>query len=249
MPTFKRLDPYLSQTANELLVYNLLFKEDGETEPKLREAEASKHLAVDLALASNILRGQPFARSLPDPDTDAFDTMSRAAEALSIADEPRSVNFGFLQPAKTTPPAVVPLGVRLLLQDWEVGADSHSYKYEDPYEADNAVSSQRFKAYQELRGSGETLASQSRLPPTIASTKPVARPITSTQPVRGVFSQVERPFRATQVDTTAHSQGDSRDLEEYSQKPMASTQVMPGPFGGRRTIVKKKVGKKRIGGF
>ncbi len=43
------------------------------------------------------------------------------------------------------------------------------------------------------------------------------------------------------------SQFDRMDEESGSQLPMASTQVLPGPHGGRP--VKKKPVKKRLGGF
>ena len=100
------------------------------------------------------------------------------------------------------------------------------------------------------------LASQSQRPPLVVPTVNIAPPTIANSQIFGTRA----PFPATQVQRT-HSDAqrhiaqagsqptDSWDMQPSSQVPFASTQVVPGPYGGRPGAPKKKPAKKRIGGF
>lgn len=149
----------------------------------------------------------------------------------------------------------MPLGVRLLLSEWVVGTDPKEYAFVDPYdlEGQGAAGSQQLRLMMSQVSMPQT---QSQAPPTIIATKSLA----STQPKQppAIVSSSQPPAKAhllpRQLQTqTSYSQvfGTQPDSQEpQSQLAMASTQVLPGPFGGRPAVgQKKKPPKKRLGGF
>lgn len=86
----------------------------------------------------------------------------------------------------------------------------------------------------------------SRPPPIVAAPPAIA----ASQPARSqpMFPSSQPPERR---DVIGGSQPNAMewDANTASQIPFASTQVLPGPHGGRPSIVKKKTTKKRVGGF
>jgi len=129
------------------------------------QSDARDQLALDLALSTDICSPRPCVRHMKE-NLDALETMSRATEAMSLADEPPPVHLGYLRSkpigttdshssaqSRTASPASQeldsPMGVRLLLKEWEVGTDPREYTYDDPYNESNsdAVYIPRFKRH------------------------------------------------------------------------------------------------------
>ncbi|KAI0372898.1 hypothetical protein BV20DRAFT_990286 [Pilatotrama ljubarskyi] len=269
------------KTLENLARYDLADGPD-RTAPSFRqESEARSQLALDLALASDVFtHKRPGKNALTSFDEDMLN-ISRSTEAMSLGElEPPPVHFGFLRPipkedplGESTPAAgtaevakaITPLGVRLLLQEWEVGTDPAQYTYHDPYDekAEVPVRLQRpvkvpiVKEGQYTKGSGSPATIQTQRPPAIAPSVPKAPPtiVTASQPFLP-----RRPLIATRsqdvLATTPHvppsgsQPADSSAAPPSSQQEfMASTQVLPGPHGGRPVPAKKKPVKKRLGGF
>ncbi|KAI0046101.1 hypothetical protein FA95DRAFT_1560454 [Auriscalpium vulgare] len=258
-----------------------------------READAREQLALDLALSLDVYSPQPFVTRPPasNPlhfDDTAVETMSRAAEAMSIDEGARpvlapAVQFGFLNPmpiidhyareedrkgdgAPRGAGEDMPAGVRLLLSEWDVGADPESYAFHDPY-GDARREVQR-------RGPSQASAmvkppppaaqsqSQQRPPPIVSvAQKPplvvvaslrVPPPIALSRsgPV-GAGHALSQDTKAPPLRRNASLGGALEHSQSQSQEPMTSTQIEPGPFGGRQSVGggRKKPVKKRLGGF
>lgn len=257
-------------------------RKDDNPEADQRESESAQQLALDLALSNDVLRPASFKSSQqkqPDEALEAADTLSIATGKLSLnsrSDEPPHVAFGSCRPAhrdskayyKEThvygdednemedvqKPVEMPLGVRLLLNEWVVGTDPKDYAYVDPYglEEQHAEGSEQPRFIMAQFPIPQT---QSQAPPTIitakkANSQPKQPPaiMPSSQPA------AKLQMRPWQVHTQASysqvfgTQPESQEPE--SQFAMSSTQVLPGPFGGRPGAApKKKPPKKRLGGF
>lgn len=254
------------------------------------ENEARQQLALDLSLSRHIFSARPFT-SPPDM-TDDLETMT---EALSLANDPPPVHFSYLQPiardhytrdqpvveeagsAEPVEQALnLPPGVRLLLSEWDLGADPAEYAYHDPYDADamnvsppiarrkkaptaildSAISQSQsqFRVPPSIQPSNIIMASllgpDLRGPPVIASSQP---PLVAASQPAFVMNEPRRAL-ASQPTEFNHTQlGYSQPRSTFtatqsSQDLMPSTQVLPGPFGGR-PAPKKKPTKKRVGGF
>jgi hypothetical protein len=246
--------------AERLHKYDLILDDYRSGSSLRRESEAREELAVDLVLSTDVFSAHPFAK--PEAETaedDKFETMSRAAEAMTLSEtEVPSVNFGYLSPlpatchhatpdvAETEPNFALPLGVRLLLAEWDTGVHPDRYAYHDPYDdLQQAAMSHRLHDPNQKRGA-QTMPSQ-RPPPVTTTAPPViahsrTMPMSSSQPeTRRLVAGAEDV--ADFVPALA--------LHPDSQAPMASTQVERGPFGGRPLAGRKKgaAGKKRMGGF
>lgn len=147
-PTIRSLLPGFSTVPSDLserLARHSLRMDDFRTGSSIRrEAEAREQLVLDLSMSKDVFSPIPIKRmpeAFRDAEDEAFETMSRATEAMSIGiPEPAQVQFGFLQPvfgkgndhyadAKDDhdTKADMPLGVRLLLKEWDTGADPVSY--------------------------------------------------------------------------------------------------------------------------
>ena len=264
--TLSQFVPDISHDTQEM--YNSLKRYDLITDdyrpgPSLRtETEAREQLTLDLALASDIytahaIKQQEYNAQLDD----AFETMSRATEAMSIGvPEPAAVHFGFLRPdiqdhysregSQETQHLQLPLGVRLLLSEWEVGADPRAYEYRDPYDntEPRPVHPRAAKKAAEKVPATEQKTLPLRMPPTIAVAPMAPPPIAASQPAR------PRPMtqsQGTDVHQEARQSPQSTPVVmQHSQEMLfPSTQILPGPFGGRPAPVKKKPAKKRMGGF
>jgi RNA polymerase I-specific transcription-initiation factor len=245
--------------AERLRKYDLILDDYRSGSSLRRESEAREDLAVDLVLSMDVFSAHPFA--WPEAETtedDQFETMSRAAEAMTLSETGvPSVHFGYLGPVHTTDHQnpldiadngsglTLPLGVRLLLTEWDTGVHPDQYTYHDPYDDQQPPAASPILHIPIRRHGGRDHAqtTQSQRPPPIATAAPpvIARsriiPISSSQPMT----------RPTLEAGLTHSSDPHAD----SQAPMASTQVEPGPFGGRPLIGKKKgaPGRKRVGGF
>ncbi|EKM55190.1 uncharacterized protein PHACADRAFT_208714 [Phanerochaete carnosa HHB-10118-sp] len=261
--TLRRFVPDISDSTQEMQDnfkrFDLLL-DDYRPGPSLRtETEAREQLTLDLALAIDVYA--PHAVQA-EPDhflDDALETMSRATEAMSIGiPEPPPVQFGFLRPAvrehygrlQEEKRREYPLGVRLLLNEWTVGTDPHEYQYHDPYDnSEPSAAPARAGKKTEKPSAAEVRTQPARMPPVIATAPMAPPPIAASQPAR------TRPTAQSQDASTFRTRSQPTQLPPSSQSSQSqetmfpSTQVLPGPFGGRPAPVKKKSVKKRMGGF
>lgn len=257
---------------NGLQSHNLLLDDERTKESLKLENDSCEQLALDLGMASHVYAFKRFsepnltASERAQTFEDVMADMSLATGALSISgSEPPPVHFGFLTPITARPPdqspssepekprtpqpeeaEPIPLGVRLLMDEWKVGEDPKDYKYFDPYDDDTSGPTElkRRVKTEPLR----TRDAQSRPvdpaprlnPPTVVAAR-VPRLVAPSKdtlveegekmPVGGGFTQ----------DNPLQVQGSSQNVT------MASTQIEPGKFGDRKTGQKKR--QKRVGGF
>lgn len=234
-----------------------------------RENNAREQLAVDLTLSKDVFSPSPFIR--PREVDHDLETMT---EALSLGEndigEPPEMEFGYLVPvsqgkkrnyhekdqeAETEDEALtgkvsLPMGVRLLLKDWEVGTKAHDYVFRDPYSTMGGSGSHS-TAYSVLQGSTTAPSMlqlmNSQQPPTIMSSQvPGFGLVNQPGPQPSAMFHMELP---SSRPTVTQPQDETLILQDYSQQSeqyTASTQVLPGPHDGRQ---KKKPPKKRLGGF
>ncbi|KAJ7122766.1 hypothetical protein C8R44DRAFT_704467 [Mycena epipterygia] len=205
-----------------------------------RESESREQLALDLALSHHIYSPQPFST-----DNRELEAMTKT---LSLDGEPAPVSFGYLRPiAKNSMDDTddkederMPTGVRLLLKDWDVGTDPRDFVYRDPYDG----------------APDEPAPMRSRRTP--PAELPKERPIDIQRPPLVVASTFDAGRRFLSQDTNFQHRAPpisgsqplpvTTEVGGISQDFMASTQIMPGAYGGRPAI-KKKIVKKRLGGF
>ncbi|EIN07235.1 hypothetical protein PUNSTDRAFT_144758 [Punctularia strigosozonata HHB-11173 SS5] len=166
-----------------------------------------------------------------------------------------------------TSKGVCPAGVRLLLREWEPTSSTAKYSYQDPYGTldQPAPLQQSRPAAQPVKAAAQSQptrgkASQPKQPPTIVPAaartgqQPAASVPTPIAPPLVVPSKHE-PQRAprrqagTGPPPAFGTQVQSSQPSLSSQPGMVATQVLPGPFGGRVPVAKKKPAKKRMGGF
>ena len=233
------------------------------------ESDAREQLALDLVLSKDIFAPQPCVRAVQD-NLDVLETMSRAAEAMSLDDEPPPVSLGYLRPkargvtesrstmpSRTTPPISqefdCPLGVRLLLKDWEVGTDPSEYSYDDPYDesySDVAPIRRTRNVESSTQGTQSTMPTQSQRAPLVIASKPSTLPIVNLAEVAIHERFGIRPQSSTRPPvfrTGSQIMANDATIGASSQDAMGSTQILPGPYGGRQPM--KKPAKKRMGGF
>lgn len=236
-PIFKHLDCEIADdvtaVADSLKCYDVSPHNDEPTaELKRREEEAREQLALDLTLSSDILSPQPLLK--PTPVDDTLETMT---ESLSLGSEPAPVEFQYLHPVlkrdtyRQEEPSICPVGVRLLMKDWNIGTDPDQFSYESPYGFKKEVPNSVVK---------EQPVIVSQPPPVVAASKNNTA-LTS----RKLASESQRSFA---IPFSASQPLEQSEDGIHSQEPMTSTQILPGPFGGR-TSTKKKPQKKRMGGF
>lgn len=220
--------------SERLRDFDLSPESDVLVQASRRQNKAREQLALDLALSKDIFSPKPFSQSSQPP----------ADEGSSS-----SVHFHYLQPMpkrdyyskdaqeqEEEDNISLPLGVGMLLDEWNVGADPEKYVFNDAYGID--AESNREARPQRRRMSAQSQATppppssfqpETQLPPSIVVV-PATQPAILPPSVLGVESQM------------------AQIVEPQSQGLMTSTQVLPGPFGGRPTG-KKKPAKKRLGGF
>ena len=247
--------------------HNLLLDDDRMKASLKLENDACEQLALDLATSSHVYTSKTFSRpdSVPPGKAQSFEEvvadMSLATGALSInASDPPPVHFGFLTPVaaqavnygsgdigpeeggttQTGDADFLPLGVRLLLEEWRIGEDPKDHRYFDPY-GDNETSPTEARRRPGGGSNPQPVDPTPRLnPPTVVTTRvppPVAPSNTAAlkerekNPAGGGFTQGE----------PSQTQGPSQDTMAVS------TQVEPGKFGDRKGGQKKR--QKRVGGF
>ena len=255
---------------DRLQSHNLLLDDNRTRESLKLENDACEQLALDLGMASRVYSSNCFSKpDLAPPEQaqtfeDVVADMSLATGALSInVSGPPPVHFGFLTPITAGPsdrsPSVgpdnprtphtgeaepSPIGVRLLMSEWNVGDDPNDYKYLDPYDTSSPDQQRGGVGNESLRV--RNVQSQpldpiprlnpptvvaARAPPLVAPSKVAVVKEREKIPVGGGFSQ----------DNPLQTQGSSQDAM------VVSTQVEPGKFGDRKTGQKKR--QKRVGGF
>lgn len=261
-PALNKFDASLSQKPQSLVDHLRQYDLASDLETSLSmQANASEQLALDLSLSMDILSPRPFSDSAND-NLDAMETMSRATEAMSLTNEPPPIHLGYLRPktrgamnnlsqltSSVSQELDGPLGVRLLLKEWDVGADPNGYTYIDPYDESDHVAT----AVRRLKSPPQTFApaqTQSQRPPLVVASKLLASQV-APPPVAPKQVGIVKPQGSASGISTLRtgSQPIVRDLpsDASQQDYMASTQVLPGPHGGRHLT--KKPMKKRLGGF
>ena len=268
-PVLQRFIPDISgdvqSIAERLRQYDLVLDDYRSGSSLRRESEAREQLAVDLILSTDVYSAQSFAKGeTKETEDDELETMSRAAEAMSLSErELPSSHFGYLNPISAPddhpiPPkpaenastsVALPPGVRLLLAEWDIGADPDQYAYHDPYGYDQQPVATHLALHTPTQRHGVRDGSQAT-----QSLPVVAPPVvvhTRTAPTTAGTSSSSQPI-------SSHLAGRSLNITEFtgpeaqfdSYPTMASTQVLPGRFGGRLPAGKKgATGKKRVGGF
>jgi hypothetical protein len=209
-----------------------------------RQTAAREQLALDLTLSGDIFSSQGFISPVLD---DSIETMT---ESLSLNEEPSPVQFRFLQPidknAVEEPErkeGICPIGVRLLLKEWEVGSDPDLFTYKNPYRVAEDPS-QSPRTHEPIHPLLAQTTSHPHRPPTVVASGSVLSGIpTFRRPIQHQSQPSPLPHYGSQPLTSAPLSA------EESQELMMSTQVVAGPFGGRPPPVKKKPPKKRMGGF
>lgn len=219
------------------------------------ERLAKQQIVLDISLAIDIYTNQlvkPPTDS--DPQLDELDRMSVAAGNMNLHSEPAAVEFCFLHPTSLSEPddsnpsmvasPKLPMGVRLLLGEWEIGSRIGDYLYEDPYAVQsesptNPPRTAAIKHHTKQVTTGHTVSSG-----------PVPPVITSTQPAR-LLGSFPRPIVATSSRGAVGSQPTVTitPIIPASQIQVANTQILRGQHGGRTSSAKTKPTKKRLGGF
>ncbi|KAF4615131.1 hypothetical protein D9613_003155 [Agrocybe pediades] len=270
-PALRSLDkkfPTDPTTSMEYLQsFNLADDVDCSVQAREFERESCQQLAVDLALSADIYSDVSVVKAEP-----VDQTLELMTEALSLGNEPPLVEFRFLRPLekisaysedKTTfsKAPELPIGVRLLLKDWD-NADPEDYVYRDPYDLSSSTASSAIPLPKMPRQPGQPpiiTQSQSQKPPTIMASsaatalKPEPNPRKATAQVQSqdrFASNMVPGFGSTRLDRSMiNSSQPPPQTQSQSQEMFASTQVLPGPHGGRPSMPKKKPVKKRLGGF
>ena len=260
-PVLQRFIPDISgdvQSITERLRrYDLVLDDYRSGSSLRRELEAREQLAVDLVLSTDVYSAQSFATGeIKETEDDELETMSRATEAMTLSErELPSSHFGYLSPIPAPEPipptkpvenastsVVLPPGVRLLLAEWDIGADPDEYAYHDPYDDDQQPVTTRFTPKRHGIRDGPQQATQSVpvvVPPVVVHTR--------TAPTAGTSSS-SQPLSSHPAGRVTDLTGP--DMNNDSYPTMASTQVLPGRFGGRPSAGKKGATvKKRVGGF
>ncbi|KAJ7162551.1 hypothetical protein C8R43DRAFT_990633 [Mycena crocata] len=227
----------LRTIAEHLRRFDLTSDGERSAQSVRRESEAREQLALDLVLSRHI-----YSPHLFSIDGDSSRELEMMTKTLSLDGEPPPVSFGYLRPISTRESDEekedsMPMGVRLLLKDWDVGTDPRDFAYIDPYDGAPLEPA----PIRRRRASPDRPIADTQRPPLI---------VTANQFELGprFLSQDTKFQPQPQLLTGSQPIAVHDGLEEMSQDFMASTQILPGAYGGR-PVIKKKVAKKRLGGF
>ncbi|KAF8623481.1 hypothetical protein AX15_006264 [Amanita polypyramis BW_CC] len=229
----------IQELTNHLSQFDLHSEGERSYKSVRREIRAREQLALDMVLASGTHSSQyPVHLNHQDENLESL------TEALSLVNDAPPIRFGFLHPVKQGTNAeydkdsigdiIGPPSVRLLLKEWQVGANPKDYAYHGPsHDTDDSVTQLEAKTRPRT-----DVASRNVRPPTIMSS-------TFAPAVPELTTEVTRP------EVFSQDMGDAGRAmaESATQEMLASTQIVPGPYGGRSALGKKKVAKKRLGGF
>jgi len=251
--TIKRLGLNITDDIRSCMeafhIYDLKTDPKRDAQSFAWENEAREQLALDLVLSGDVFSGQPFW-TFPDGNSE----LEAMAKTLSLASETSGVDFGYFRPIlkrsadhyRTTmeeDEVMSSDGVQVLLKDWVVGTD--------PSVRDHSV--------------GTRLSDRSELPPTNEA-------IRNAKKSQGLhlFSSQRPPLVVASTDVPAdQTEGAKLSRVNQSQPPLlesqpmliaqnlavsvqdhtTSTQILPGPYGSRGSLGRKKITKKRLGGF
>ncbi|KAJ6539023.1 hypothetical protein B0H19DRAFT_1176767 [Mycena capillaripes] len=245
--TLSKLDPDLSpdiRTVVEGLRRFDLKSDNQRSVPSLRrESEAREQLALDLALSGHVYSPHPFSTEM-----DANGELETMTRTLSLEDEPPPIVFGHLRPAAKDmddEKELIPPGVRLLLKDWDVGIDPRDFVYKDPFDGatDEPAPARIRRKQASPEPTKERPTADTQRPPLIVASTAVNQFSTSHK-----FLSQEPNFQHRPPMSGSQPVSMNVGFSGISQDFMASTQILPGAHGGRPTM-KKKVVKKRLGGF
>ncbi|KAJ7688411.1 hypothetical protein B0H17DRAFT_657363 [Mycena rosella] len=234
--------PDLHTVAERLHRFDLKPGVERSAQSMNRESAAREQLALDLALSHHIYSPRVFSAD-GDPNSD-LETMTKT---LSLDGEPPPVAFGYLRPiAKSSTDdneKLLPMGVRLLLKDWDVGTDPRNYVYRDPYDGAIDEPAPIRRRPSPPAGLPKERPDTQRPPPIVASSS--NNPFEAGR--RFISQDTNFPRRPPPMSGSQPVAMDA-GLSGMSQEFMASTQILPGVYGGRPAL-KKKMVKKRVGGF
>ncbi|KAF9246160.1 hypothetical protein BU15DRAFT_84962 [Melanogaster broomeanus] len=193
-----------------------------------RQVEAREQLVLDLALSSNVYSAQPFVK--PGSSTAGGTAISQSTKERSFSDDPPEVGFGYLRPVRKIgvdhytkkdkeldqdTAVSSPLGVRLLLTEWEVGTDPTEYTYHDPY---GVMEDDTGHALPSRPPATQRKLVPSQQPPTVVAAT-VTRP--------PAIQQGHQPPSATQTQAIQRTHSQTlfeSTLDVFSQEPVTSTQ-------------------------
>lgn len=249
--------------------FSLSYLSDAPESFVQQEEESREQLILDLALSSTVFSAQPVSMPAAPFRVDDVENMFLATKALTLDDELPEIQFGYLRPylklgvnhypdASRDKDAVAepaqdadfcsPLGVRLLLREWDVGTDVESYAYNDPYNTkcdDPIAPSQEWVLYTAPIATQTTITTSQGPPLIVAGFESRPPPIHVARNHWGMSGTQPQGFT---LQTTDIQHDNYPEPSQPSQELMTSTQVLPGPYGGRNALNKKLV-KKRLGGF
>ncbi|KZT35063.1 hypothetical protein SISSUDRAFT_1051950 [Sistotremastrum suecicum HHB10207 ss-3] len=272
--TLQYLDPYFPPDVANMPEYLSQFDTVGSTQRPLPEnvlriqQKACERLALDFGLSLDIFSWRGF-QSTPtslesnSPEESLEPSPSQPdSPAANHTTPPPPITFSFLRPAfsETGKADVsngeqpVPMSVRLLLQEWTIGANPRSYMYKDPYTtreaSDNESESELLgpgrardrgaKSKMKLAVGGGIPALQASQPPRIMSSQTQTQPPAILQRARSLERDLAPLRFGTQLPASQKQSG-------FSQELLPATQPVAGPFASRANSAKKP--KKRTGGF
>ncbi|KIK57712.1 hypothetical protein GYMLUDRAFT_203313 [Collybiopsis luxurians FD-317 M1] len=202
-----------------------------------RQEKDQEQLALDLALSKDIFSPVPFSPASQLPEGDDKEVSGFPVHFHYLQPTPRR-NY-YLKEGEED--VAFPFGVQSLLNDWAFGSDPEKYVFKDPY----GVSAELKTENRPQRGRrGERLPSEATPPPPSSLPQPTQLP-----PLIAAFSTTQPALLPPHVLGVESQMMQPEEVE--SQGLMTSTQVLPGPFGGRPAAAakKKSAPKKRMGGF
>ncbi|KAF5330881.1 hypothetical protein D9619_005450 [Psilocybe cf. subviscida] len=234
----------------DLSRYKLSSEQYVSSKAREYEQEAAEQLALDLALSSNIYSESSFVQR-----EEKIQSLEFMTEALSLGNSPPQVQFGYLKPVWKSHydkegqngQLEIPSGVCSLLQAWD-SMSADGYTYQDPYgPVDISIETSARKP--RTANPPAPAVPQTQRPPQILTSN-----INATQPDFPTQQAMPPVIQSQRVNTIPEKRSESATLDgsqpSQSSFPdlIASTQVLPGPHGGR-PVTKKKPAKKRLGGF
>ncbi|KAJ2913436.1 hypothetical protein MD484_g6974, partial [Candolleomyces efflorescens] len=233
----------LEQAEKPFTELNLKDDDDRTVECLRLEKRYREQLEMDLRLSRDVFSAHGFAKA-----KEVDSTLETMTEALSLGDSPPEVEFGFLRPALRKAKDDEPtgdnqglgmgLGVKLLLKDWELGADAEDYDYRDPYSTTDTPHLPKTRP--------SPVVAPDPPPPTAAPPQLLTQK--DLYPIQRLTPNGLPPLKKSESQTIFPT-GASQTETQTQDALMASTQILPGPFGGRQVAKKKPEKKKRMGGF
>ncbi|KAG1877971.1 hypothetical protein DFJ58DRAFT_712609 [Suillus subalutaceus] len=201
-----------------LEAFSLSYSNDAPGTFVQQEEESREQLILDLALSSMVFSAQPVSMPAAPIQVDDVEIMSLAAKSLILDDELPEIQFGYLRPYPK------------LCIDHYPDASRDKDAVAEPaqdWEVGTDVESYTYHDPYNTEGDDSIAPSRERALPTA----PVATQTTTTTS--------QRP------PLIVNHWGRSGTQPQASQELMTSTQVLPGPYGGRNAPNKKLV-KKRL---